>query len=295
MYRFLLSRRWLGFFALCVVFAIGCGFLSLWQWHRREARLAANHVVLTNWDRPPQALTAVLPDPRATLATADTWVPVQASGRYLPEATTLIRNRPRDGVAGHFVVVPFLTDGQVLLVDRGWVPTGEHGSEPDAIPAPPAGTVTVTVRLRPPEPPAPAWQQNPPPGQAFRKRPADLASALAAESGGTFTADQVITGGYGQLAAEDPAPATSPLPLEKPAVDEGPHLSYALQWIAFAIMGFIGFVVVARRTAEDGPDDLPAEGEPAGQDTLHRPGRRHGRRRRPTDEEEEDLLLDNHP
>ena len=275
-YGFVFSRRWLSFFALCVLVAVGCGFLALWQWHRREARVAANHLVETNYDRTPMALSEVLPGD-GQLPVSRTWTPVQVHGRYVPEATTLVRNRPRNGVAGHFVLVPLVQDdGRVLLVDRGWVPLGSGGSEPDAIPAPPQGEVRVVARLRPPEPAG--LQRNPPPGQTYRKRPADLAEAVAERSAGAFTAGQVVTGGYGQLAAEDPAPAEALPLLARPALDEGPHLSYSLQWVAFGVMALIGFVVVVRRTAAE-DDELD---EPRPRTT----------RSRPSDEEEEDALLD---
>lgn len=274
-YRFVFSRRWLGFFALCVLVALGCGLLSLWQWHRREARLAANALVVTNYDRPPATLAEALPGD-GELPAERTWTPVQVAGRYIPSATTLVRNRPRDGVAGHLVLVPLLTeDGRVLVVDRGWVPLGSSGSVPEVIPAPPPGQVRVTARLRPPE--AAGLQRTPPEGQTYRKRPADLAADLAARSGGRFSAGQVVAGTYGQLAAEDPAPE-QPLPvLARPTLDEGPHLAYSMQWVAFGAMALIGFVVVVRRTAAH--DDLD---EP--------PPRR--ARARPTDEEVEDALLD---
>ena len=41
-----------------------------------------------------------------------------------------------------------------------------------------------------------------------------------------------------------------PAPAVKPTADEGPHLSYALQWIAFGILAFVGAVLgVPARTA----------------------------------------------
>jgi hypothetical protein len=84
------------------------------------------------------------------------------------------------------------------------------------------------------------------------------------------------------MMSEDPAPATQPQRLEAPSEDPGPHLSYAIQWILFAIMGFvfIGYVIRTERRhrredAEDGSDAAP---EPA--------------RRRDRDAVDEDALLD---
>ncbi|MGO7984169.1 hypothetical protein ACC691_40755, partial [Rhizobium johnstonii] len=42
--------------------------------------------------------------------------------------------------------------------------------------------------------------------------------------------------------SESPEPSdTPPLAAEKPALDEGPHLSYAFQWFVFALLAFVGF------------------------------------------------------
>ena len=87
---------------------------------------------------------------------------------------------------------------------------------------------------------------------------------------------------YGLMMSEDPAPATQPQRLEAPSEDPGPHLSYAIQWILFAIMGFvfIGYVIRTERRhrREDSEDTSDAAPEPA--------------RRRDRDAVDEDALLD---
>ena len=53
-----------------------------------------------------------------------------------------------------------------------------------------------------------------------------------------------------------------PTPLNAPSEDPGPHLSYAIQWILFAIMGFvfIGYVIRTERRhrREDAEDPVTA-------------------------------------
>ena len=251
-YRFLLSGRWLGLFVLALVVAVACVLLGSWQWHRREDRLARNAEVVENYDRDAVGLEDALPDP-TRFPSGATWTPVLLEGEYVADATVLVRNRTRDGRPGYQVLVPLRSDdGAVLVVDRGFVTIGETGERPDDVPAAPEGEVTVVARLREPEP---ADGRGAPAGQAQRINPAALASALADASGGRFAAADVVTGAYGDVAAEDPAPATAPLREPRPALDEGPHLSYALQWVVFAIGALVGFVVLARRTAFDDADD----------------------------------------
>jgi cytochrome oxidase assembly protein ShyY1 len=57
--------------------------------------------------------------------------------------------------------------------------------------------------------------------------------------------------------SEDPAPAESPLPAFKPVQDEGPHLSYALQWIVFGLMAFVGLVWAVRRERKIAAGNAP--------------------------------------
>lgn len=51
---------------------------------------------------------------------------VQARGQYVPDQQVLLDNMPSmDGSPGYRVLTPLLLDtGQLLLVDRGWVPLG---------------------------------------------------------------------------------------------------------------------------------------------------------------------------
>jgi cytochrome oxidase assembly protein ShyY1 len=210
------------------------------------------------------------------------WQPVVLTGRYLPEEQLLVRNRPQNGSVGFEVLVPFLLeDGRVIVVDRGWLPQGE-GEGPDAVPAPPQGQTSVTARLRPGEP-LPSSGRGAPEGQL----PTIHLPSVAALAG-----EETITAAYGVLASEEPAPAERPHALTAPEIDPGPHLSYAIQWILFAVMGFvfIGYMirteVRARRedeAADEDDDASPGQKEP-------RPPRRP--RRRDHDAEVEDALLD---
>jgi hypothetical protein len=91
------------------------------------------------------------------------------------------------------------------------------------------------------------------------------------------------------LASEDPRPQVAPVLLPRPQVDEGPHLSYSLQWFVFAAGCLVGYGVLARRTAADLAAERAA-GEPGSRPVPPRPPV--PARRRRSDEEEEDALHD---
>ncbi len=282
MYRFLLTRRWLGLLALVVALAVACVLLGSWQWSRREQRLERNAQVVDNYDREPAPLESVLDD--GSLPVDRTWSPVRMRGEYVQDATILVRNRPLDGRPGYQVLVPLVTDGgRALLVDRGWVSTGSTGQDPDVVPAPPPGQVEVVARLRPSEP---STDRDAPPGHTLSINPDALAVAMGEASAGEVDPGAVVSGAYGLLASESPAPESPLEAAPRPALDEGPHLSYAMQWVVFALMALVGFVVLARRTAEwdvqePGPTKRPT-----------RPPKARRGPRRPTAEDEEDAIVD---
>jgi cytochrome oxidase assembly protein ShyY1 len=269
--------RWIGYVGVAVLFAIACGFLSHWQFSRNEERAAQLALVEANYDRDPVPLREVLP-PDGELAASDEWMPVELTGSYLSQEQLLVRNRAQGGTSAFEVLVPFeLDDGRVLVVDRGWVPPGDPEPVPDTVPAPPSGEVTVVVRLRPGEA-LPASGRSAEEGQVPTIHLPLVAATVA-------SGDAVETGAYGLMVSEDPAPATAPSALEAPTDDPGPHLSYALQWILFAIMGFgfIGYIIVSeRRIRREDAEDAAA-------------GVKRQRARKPSrdrDADAEDALLD---
>lgn len=271
-YRFVLSARWLRYIALAIVAAVACGFLANWQDHRRAARDAEIERIETNYHGAARPLPEVLPDRTAPLPVDAEWAKVAVTGSYDPGATVLARNRSLQNQAGFYVVVPLVLDsGDTIAVVRGWVPTTSEGSAParEAIPAPPAGEVDVEMWLRPRQD---ASGDSNPPG-LIRAIDPDAIPGM----------DSPVTEAYGQLSAEDPAPADDGLtPLPPPSTDPGSHLSYTFQWIVFGIMILAGVVYAARREkraldaarSEQAAEAAPTEYVVVDKAALARGGRR---------------------
>lgn len=282
------AARWATYVGVAILFAIACGFLSNWQFARNAERSEQLQLVAGNYDAPPVALGDLLA-PDADLAPGDEWRPVRMTGQYESEKQLLVRNRAHGGSAAYEVLVPFrLDDGRILLVDRGWLPPGDRQPEPDAIPAAPSGPVEVVVRLRPGEP-VPASGRTAEAGQV-----PTINLGLVAEQTGPLE-----QGAYGLLVSENPAPAQAPLPIDPPSEDPGPHLSYAIQWILFAVMGFgfLTYVIVSeRRIRREEIEEARERGEdpPAPTRTKLDPITAHRSRKRPRDRDgaDEDALLD---
>ncbi len=277
-WRFLLSRRWISYFVLLVVFAIACGFLSHWQFERRDWRLGENHKVIANFDHEPVALEQALPqldsfDPQQE------WLPVAVRGEYLVDQQLLVRNRPYERQPGFEILTPFRTEtGKIFIVDRGWLPTGERGDLPDHIPTPPSGQVVLTARLKPTEPQIPGREA--PAGQV----PTVYLPGIAEQLDG-----EVYTAAYGLLRSESGGAETGIL-TSKPEISEGNHLSYAVQWIIFAVIAAVGLIHGVRaefreRNADD-PRVLAAQRRERVRAQRRR--ERHG----PSDAEIEDAIID---
>jgi len=252
-------RRWSAYLALTVVFALACGLLSWWQWARRADTAAENLRVEQNYDATPVPVGEVLPRLDAW-DEDDEWTRVVLTGEYLSEDALLVRNRVLGGSPGFEQLVPFRQEnGTVVVVDRGWLPLGNGvDSLPDAVPAPPDGQVTVVARLRGAEPRLPG--RTAPEGQIPSIDVASIVAGLDARG---------YTGAYAVVASEDPAATPMPAAAPRPQEDEGMHLSYALQWIAFGVLAFVGLFWAWRRERRIAA--LPVEEQAA----ARAPKRRH--------------------
>jgi cytochrome oxidase assembly protein ShyY1 len=276
-WRFALTWHWARYFALAVVFALVCVGLCLWQLDRRDTALDELARIDNNYSADPVPVDEVLPE-LDSFELSQKWTPVTMTGTYLSDDELLVRNRPYNSGPGFEVLTPLLlADGSVFIVDRGGLPTGREQDAPDVIPAAPTGEVTVTARLKPGEPTLPG--RSAPEGQIATIQLDDIAAMLG---------EPTYTGAYGLMMTEDPAPSERPLAATKPARDEGPHLSYAFQWLVFALFGFFGVGYGLRqeyrRINEDDPDEMERAEARRVKDAA----------RTRTDAEVEDELIDSH-
>ncbi|MGD9957095.1 MAG: SURF1 family protein [Candidatus Nanopelagicales bacterium] len=257
-YGFVRQPKWLalGFVVLLVIPSFL--LLSRWQLHRLDERRHFNDLVTSHSAAEPVPVDRVMRpgDPLDTIGDDQRWLPVTATGRYDAAATVLVRKRPLDGKNGFWVVTPLITStGAVLAVNRGWVAAEGGATETQAVPAPPAGEVSIVGRIQPSEE-APETQ----PGDLPQGQVTDLSVPLVAGGAPAYP-------GYVQLVTSTPAESAELTPIPIPDLSDGPHLSYAVQWIFFAVVAVVGFVVLVRRES----DYAAAEEALAAADTGARP------------------------
>lgn len=226
-------RRWGPWLALVLLFAIATSLLSWWQFSRRAERVERIDQVIQNYDLKPvpyEELDWVInPD-----GTSDQeWTPVELSGTYLPELATVVRNRPLNGQPGFLQLVPLqLPTGEILIVERGWLEASSELVTPATNPLPDPILHSLTLRLRVSEP---DLNRDDIPGQIASIDLPRLADRFS------FVGD-VIVEHYGRVVSEEPSYQSRPLPMPKPTLNEGNHLSYAIQWIIFGVMAFAAFI-----------------------------------------------------
>ncbi|HEY7611866.1 MAG TPA: SURF1 family protein [Gemmatimonadales bacterium] len=225
-------RRRLTLLALLLVAAVFVR-LGFWQLSRLQERRAANRIA-----------TAARAEPRRELGTGADWTAdelnerwVEATGRFDHGHEIVIRGQAFQGSPGVWVVTPLrlATGDSAVLVLRGFVPAADAvRADVDSLREP------GLVRVRGLATPIPSGGG----------RPLDHA-------GRTTWARLDLAALRGRLPypvlpvlvrqTPDSALPRSPHRLAPPELSEGPHLSYAIQWFAFAVMTVAFGVLVVRR------------------------------------------------
>lgn len=110
--------------------------LGLWQLNRAEEKRSMLALEAASAAAPAVPLEQVLDDIESA---ATLYTRINLVGEWLPEKQLLWDNRIADGTAGYEVITPFQSsDGNIVLVNRGWVPIG---SSRDALPPIVAGVM----------------------------------------------------------------------------------------------------------------------------------------------------------
>jgi cytochrome oxidase assembly protein ShyY1 len=269
-YRFALRPRWILSHLFVIALVAAMLWAGLWQLRRLDEKQARNDRVRARAEQPVVPAQS-LAEPGEFDAAADLeFRQVTATGRYLPDREVLVRSRSFDGAPGSWVFTPLeVEDGLSVAVIRGWIPNPTLLEEvPEAFRAP-EGPVTVTGLVRITETRGNFGPTDPTSGTV-----SDLARADVARLDAQVPGDLLPFGV--QLLDQDPAlTAADPTPVPAPAPDEGPHLSYAVQWFIFSTIAVIGYPLILRRRARevereeriealDGPDpdDVPGPGDP---------------------------------
>lgn len=234
MVRTLLSPRWVLIHigvVLLILLMVNFGF---WQLNRLEEKKNFNSVLRAHTSAPLQTLDQALPT--TWNEAANEWVRVRITGSYDSSKAVTIINRSQDGSAGYNSAVPFTSlNNRTIIVNRGFMPL--------VMPTPqaPTGQLDIVGYLRASQTrsilgPIDSKDSN---NTEFQRFDVPL---ISEHIGGTLEPM------FLQLIKESPAAQSQwPAKVPLPPLDEGSHLSYALQWFFFSMVAFTAWVVVVRR------------------------------------------------
>ncbi|MES2257869.1 MAG: SURF1 family protein [Pseudomonadota bacterium] len=229
--------KWIPFVATALLVALG---VSLGQWQQRradektalEARLAAGNAAAP-------LLVGEAPVPAAQAE----FRRVRMTGTFVRDWPLYLDNRPYQGRAGFYLLMPFKVagSGMHVLVARGWLP--RNMAERDKLPdyGTPSGTVTLEGVARLGVGHVMQLGSAPPlrPGAIVQN--ADVAQVAA----GSGLALQAFIVEQGAPAGPDDTGLVHDWPAPASGVDK--HRGYAFQWYGLAAMAFLFFVVTGFR------------------------------------------------
>lgn len=232
--RFTFRFRLIPFVAAAIAVAIG---LSLGQW---QTRRAAEKIAIEQKIQERQAAPALQLSDATSNSDDIEFRHLSVKGEFLRDWPIYLDNRPHDGVAGFYLLMPFkVADSQLhILVARGWIP--RNVADRTKMPAivTPGGQLQIEGVVR--RDIGHVMQL----GEVDAPRPHAIVQNLdvagfAAASGlqmSPMFLEQLTDTGDG-LVRDWPVPSTG--------VDK--HRGYAFQWYGLAAMAFIFFVVTGIR------------------------------------------------
>lgn len=236
-------RTRLVFFTLfSLAISLGCIRLGVWQLERLRARRELNAQVL--------ARLAEAPVPLENLPRNFTvrFRRVTTAGRYDFANEFVLTSRTRNGAPGVHIITPLRKAGTdtAVLINRGWAYTPDGMSvdlnlfREDSAAVIDGFVEDFSI--------ASGAVSTPSVERAMRRLDRDsLAARLPYPLAAVVLVQQKDSG---EFTAVDRG---TPVRVEPPRLDEGPHRAYAIQWFGFALVGIAGSLVVLQRDRKRRP------------------------------------------
>lgn len=238
--RAFFTPRWLLTTLLVLLAAAVMVRLGIWQLDRLDQRRTINRQYARAMQLPPLDLN----QPLLADLSQEVYRDAVVTGEYDYSGEVLLRNQAWEDRPGYHLLTPLRIDGsdRLVLVDRGWIPLDDGSVERRAA-YQQAGRVHVTGRLMPAQP-EPRFGGLTDPALAPGQARLEAWNWVNLERIG-LQLNRPLLPLY-LIAAPEPGSLTQ---RSLPAVDlsEGSHMSYALQWFAFALILLAGYPFYVRR------------------------------------------------
>ena len=227
MFKNLIKPRWIALTLFLLILIYLFIQLSNWQFDRYDQRVLRNESTNVALSLAPKKI-----DSTSQMTNLKQWEKVELIGNYLSDQSKLVRKQYLENNLGFWVITPFkIQNGENILVNRGWIPIGSSASSNQSIPLAPVGTVNLEGYLQP-----------------FNEsitQPKDLPLSQVNTIDYNYFESEIANNFYVQLAKSSPMDnQVAIIPL--PELSNGPHFSYAIQWILFALLLPIGWYVLLK-------------------------------------------------
>lgn len=226
---------------IAAVFSVACISLGMWQLRRLAWRRALNVKIEQRLTQPAVSIDSL---PRDSAGMHYRQVIVRGTYDYAHQV--VLADRTRNGSPGVEIVTPVRMPGRdtALLVTRGWV-YAPDGVSADLSRWRESDTVSAIGYARPLSVPfrgSPTLPEHP---GAYRWL--DLNALRASIPYPLYPVSVVLESDSANTRASSTAVAQhTPPRVPPPPLDEGPHLSYAIQWFSFAIIAIVGTIFFLR-------------------------------------------------
>lgn len=240
-----LTRRWLALTLVIAIIIPSFYELSQWQWRRLAGKETYNAVILKNRSLPAVQLSTLLAGngPDRKISASDQWRNVQMTGTWDETRQVLVRKKSLQSDAGFWVMTPFVDEsGVTFMINRGWRALDASAVDTPSVTPPPSGIVEVAARLRlAPERTKPR-PSDIPEGQVDSVQPREIVTGTT----------PLLVNGYAEMTASAPQSHGDDIRLiPEQELTEGPHRSYAMQWLAFILVVLFGYGVLAKNEFND--------------------------------------------
>jgi len=239
--RRFLRPAWIASHVLVAALLVATTNLGFWQLRRLDARRDHNARVVARADEPVVALATAFGALTEGMSPEDPrHVRVTVSGTWDVASEVYLANRSRDGVPGVHVVTLLRIEGVGpsvgVAVDRGFVPRVHYLKGDRSAWAPAGGEVEVAGSLE-------VGRM----GERGHGSEVDRIDLEALSDRWEISLAPM----WIRAAADGSASWPASAPAEN--LGDGPHLSYAVQWFVFTLIGLGGYPLVLYRLARRDP------------------------------------------
>jgi len=230
----LLRPSWIISHVFVAALLISTANLGFWQLRRLDERKANNTQIMETTVRESVAVNDL---PVDKLDSFQSYTPATARGAFDEDRQVYLINRSRDGVPGVEVINSFTLETDpvsYVAVNRGYLPRKVFNEGKSEIWKPSSRVFEIEGFIMIP------FSDGKLQGDEINRIDIDLLS----DEWGVSLLPVYLQ--QNQQTSND-----WPVQMKPPEFTEGSHLSYAVQWFIFTLIGLVGYPLVLRRVAAD--------------------------------------------